>query len=69
MNFVAASAQLVEGCVLVSAVPQDNGVDDEPEGSELVFLPFAVPLPQLPSWAVEDRAGEGVAALGAVEPG
>jgi hypothetical protein len=34
-------AELVEGGVLVAGVPQHDGVDDEAEGAELVFLPFA----------------------------
>jgi len=69
VNVVAGVAQLVEGCVLVSGVPEHDGVDDEAEGAELVFLSFSVALPELPPLAVEYRAGEGVAALGAVELG
>ncbi len=57
---------------MVSGVPGDDGVDDEAEGPELVFLvflAFAVALAELSSLAVEDGSGEGVPALGAVELG
>jgi len=64
---VTVAAQVVEGGVLVAGVPQDDGVDDEAEGAELVLLAFAVALAQLPALAVEDGPGEGVPALGPVE--
>jgi hypothetical protein len=66
---VTVAAEVVEGGVLVAGVPQHDGVDDEAEGAELVFLAFAVALAQLPALAVEDGPGEGMSALGPVELG
>ncbi len=66
---MTVAALVVEGGVLVAGVPQDDGVDDEAEGAELVLLAFAVGLAQLPALAVEDGPGEGVPALGPVELG
>ena len=65
----AVAAQLGQGGVLVAGVPEHDGVEDESEGAELVFLSFAVALAELAALAVEHRAGQGVAALGAVELG
>jgi len=62
-------AQVVEGGVLVARVPEHDGVDDQAERAELVFLPFPVALPELSPLAVEDGPGEGMTAFGAVELG
>lgn len=69
MHVEAAATQLVQCGVLVAGVPEHDGVDDEPEGAELVFLPFAVALAELTSLAVEDCSGQGVPAFGAIELG
>jgi len=61
------SAEFVDRGVLVSSVPQHNGVDNESEGSELVFLSFPVSLPELSTLAVENGPGQGMTAFGAVE--
>ena len=66
---VAVAAKLGEGSVEVAGVPQHDGVKDEVEGAELVFLAFPVALAQLAPLAVEDLAGESVACFGAVELG
>lgn len=60
---------MVEGGVLVARVPEHDGVDDQAERAELVFLPFPVALPELSPLAVEDGPGKGMTAFGAVELG
>lgn len=47
--------------VQIAAVPQDDRVQDEAKGAELVFLAFAVGLVNATTPAVADFAGEGVA--------
>ena len=68
---VAARAELGEGGVEVTGVPQHDGVEDEDEaeGAELVLLAFPVTLAELAALAVEDLASEGVTGFGAVELG
>jgi len=46
-----------------------DGVNDQAEGAELVFLSFAVALAQLATLSVENGPGERVPALGPVELG
>jgi hypothetical protein len=53
--------ELGECSVEVAGVPQDNGVEDEPERAKLVFLAGAVGLAELAALAVEHASGEGVA--------
>src|ERR1700738_2042614 len=59
--------ELVEGSTHVDRVPQDDGVDDQAKGAELILLALAVALAQFTALAVEDNAGELVTALAAVE--
>ena len=66
-DVVALGAELVERRVHVDRVPEHDDVDHQPERAELVLLAFAVALAQLAALAVEDDAGELVAALAAVE--
>ncbi len=63
---MTVATELGEGGVEVAGVPQHDGVEDEAEGAELVFLAFPVALPQLAALAVEDLPGQGVAGFGAV---
>ena len=65
----AARGEVVEGALGVDRVVEDDRVDDQAERSELFLLALAVALPQLAAVAVADVAGEGVAALAAVELG
>lgn len=62
-------AQFAEGGVHIAGVPQHDCVDDESEGTELIFLTLTLALAKLPAVAVEDVSGERMAALGAVELG
>jgi hypothetical protein len=48
---------LVEGSIHVDRVPQDDGVDDQAKGAELILLALAVALAQFTALAVEDTAG------------
>ena len=59
--------ELVEGSIHVDRVPQDDGVDDQAKGAELILLALAVALAQFTALAVENDAGELVTALAAVE--
>ena len=61
--------QLGKGRIHINGVPQDDGVDDQPERAELVFLTFAVALPQFAALAMEDNAGQLVTALAPVDLG
>jgi hypothetical protein len=63
LEVVALGAELGDGGVQVAGVPQDHGVEDQPEGGELVLLALAVRLPDLAAAAVADGAGEAVAGL------
>jgi hypothetical protein len=63
----ALASQVLERALGVDGVPEQDAVDDQPEGAELVLLPLAVGLVELAASAVEDGAGERVAALAAVE--
>ena len=56
------AAELVQGGVLVAGVAQHDGVDDQTEGAEPIFLVFAVALAQLPALAVENGPGQGMPA-------
>ena len=45
-NFVAFGAELIECSVHIDGVPENHEVDDDAECAELIFLPFAVSLPE-----------------------
>jgi len=56
---VAVAAKLGECGVEVAGVPQHDGVEDETESSELVFLAFAVALAQLSALTLtRERRGQ-----------
>jgi hypothetical protein len=65
----AAGGEVVKRALGVDRVVEDDRVDDQTERAKLFFLALAVALAQLAAVAVADVAGEGVAALGAVELG
>ena len=56
---LAADAQALHDGVEVTGIPQHDGVEDQAEGGELIFLAFAVGLPDLAAVAVADLAAEG----------
>src|ERR1035441_1537897 len=58
---LAAAAQALDDGVEVTGIPQHDGVEDQAEGGELMFLAFAVGLPDLAAVAVADLAAEAVA--------
>ena len=51
------STEVVEGGGDVASVPESDGVDDEPQGAELVLLALAVGLAQFAAVALEGLAG------------
>jgi hypothetical protein len=66
-DLVALGAQLAHCRVHVDRIPEHDEIDDQPEGAKLVFLALTIALAKLATLAVEDDAGELVAALAAVE--
>ena len=52
--------------VHIDRVPEHDDVDHQTEGAELVFLAFAIALPQLSALAMEHHAGELMAPLAAI---
>ncbi len=56
-----------QGGVHVAGVPQHDGVQDQAEGAQLVFLALPVGLAELAAGAVEDLAGQAVAGLLQIE--
>ena len=69
VDLQAAGGEVVERSLGVDRVVEDDRVEDQAERAELFFLALAVALAQLAAVAVADVAGEGVAALAAVEVG
>ncbi len=55
------AAESVECSIHIDGVPQDDRIDDQAEGAELILLAFAVALAQLAALAVEDDASKLVA--------
>jgi hypothetical protein len=51
---LAAAAQALDDGVEVTGIPQHDGVEDQAEGGELIFLAFAIGLPDLAAVAVAD---------------
>jgi hypothetical protein len=58
---------VIEGALGVDRVVENDGVDDQAERAELLFLALAVGLAELAAAAMADVAGEAVAAFAAVE--
>src|SRR5215831_14194841 len=67
MHRIAFGFELPECRIHIDRVPQDNHVDDQSQGPQLVFLPFAVALAQLPPPTMENRASQLVPVLMTVE--
>ncbi len=57
VDLVPGLSEVVEGGLGVDGVPEGDGVDDEAEGRELVFLAFSVALPELAFVTVEYGSG------------
>ena len=66
---VPGCMEVVEGALGVDRVVERDAVDDDVERGELFFLALVVGLAEFAAAAVEDLAGERVAALAAVELG
>lgn len=60
-DVVTIGGKLGDGGVHVPGVEEDQGVEDESEGADLVFHPVLVALVELTGAAVEDLPGERVA--------
>ena len=63
----ALSSQLSEPGFDVNGVPENDHVDDESEGSELVFLPFAIAVAQFTASLIEDCPAQAVPAFSPIE--
>lgn len=64
---VAGGGEVVEGGLGVDGLPERDGVDHEPERSELVFLAGLAALAEFAELSVEYVSGESVATFAAVE--
>ena len=63
----AFSTKALQRRVHVDRVPQDDEIDDEAERAKLVFLTFAIALPQFAALAVEYDARKLVATFATIE--
>ena len=60
----ALGPQLLECGIHVDRIPKDDHIHHQPQGAELVFLSFPIPLIQLAALAVKQDAAKAVAILG-----
>ena len=67
IDCVADARQLFESRCHVEGIPQHDGIDDQPQCSELVLLAFAVTLPEFAALAMKNRTCKAVAVFAAVE--
>ncbi len=67
MHRIAFGFELPECRIHIDRVPQAKQVDNQAQGAQLVFVPFAVALVQFPAPTMEDRAGQLMPFLMAVE--
>src|SRR5712691_6326658 len=42
-----SSSHLLQRSIHVQRIPEHHGIDDQPQGSQLLFLPFTIPLAYL----------------------
>ena len=61
-------AELLQHGVCVDRVPEHDGVHDEAERTELIFLPLPIALLQFAAFAVEDDPRQHVPGFAAIEP-
>ena len=67
MDGVVGTRELFESRFHVEGVPQHDGIDDQPQCSELIFLSFTVALPQFSPLTMKNRTCEAVSVFAAVE--
>ena len=67
MDPIADVRQLFESHRHIEGIPQHDGIDDQPQCSELVLLAFAVTLPEFATLAMKNRTCNAMAAFAAVE--
>lgn len=60
------AGELLQSGIDVEGVPENNNVHDQAQRPQLILLALAIPLAQLPSFAVEDGAGELVPILASI---
>jgi hypothetical protein len=53
----------------IDGIPQHNGIDDQAQRPELIFLAFTIPLAEFAALTVKDSACHAVAAFTTVELG
>ena len=51
---------MLEDCLHVNCIPEHDHIDDEPERAELIFLLFAIALPQFAPFTAENDARDTV---------
>src|ERR1039458_9532371 len=64
---MASGGKVVESGLDVHGLPDDDDVDHQAKGAELIFLTSLIVLPELAFATVEDVSGQTVAALAAAE--
>src|SRR5208282_1888743 len=60
-------SELFQDCLHVNCIPEHDHIDDESECAELVFLPFAIALPQLAPFTAENDARNTVPTFTPIE--
>ncbi len=58
---------MAESGVHVSGVPEDDGIDDQAQSPQLVFLPLAVAPTDFPTLAMERSSRKTVADLSSIQ--
>jgi hypothetical protein len=58
---ITLSGELLQGCVDIKDVPENQDIHDQAQSSQLILLALAVALAQFSRFVMEDRAGEFVA--------
>ena len=59
--------KLLEYGVHIDRVPEYDDVDDKPQCPELILLAFAIALPQLAAFPVENRTRQAMAPFAAIQ--
>ena len=52
---ISIASELLDNCIHINRVPEDNEVDDETQGVELILLSPSIMLLQFASFAMENN--------------
>ena len=59
--------QMIQRILHIHCVPQNHGIDDESQSTELIFLAFAVAIAEFTTLAVTNHPCQIMAFFGAIE--